>query len=260
MTLNRTPEGQLILGHVSHSQLSMWLRCPRQWEFRYVMGFREPPSGAQIEGGSYHKTLEINFKQKVDSHQDLPLDQCLDAYSDEWDARISGEEDVDWGEKEPGAYKDEGVSLVTEYMASTAFYVQPVIVELRLESKLAGTKFVCVPDMVDSNKIVIDHKTAARAYTQADVDYDIQATAEAFALGKPIDFQNHVAVKTKKPKIQIIKSYRTQADIDWWSRMARDIIAQMQSGVAPPRPVDAFGKAGFWCSARFCGYFGACRR
>ncbi len=242
----------MILDHVSHSQLNMWSRCARQWEFRYVKGLKMPPSGALIEGGCYHKALEFNFYQKITSFEDMPVNECLDAFSDEWDIRLSGE-DINWENKSPGFHKDEGISLVTEYMASTAFTVQPVVVEEALVSEVAGIKFLCVPDMIDMKKVVIDHKTSARAYSQNDVDKGLQASAEAFALDRPIMFQNHVAIKARVPKIQIIKSYRTRTDIDWWVEMAAQIITQMKTGIAPPNP------DGWHCSPRFCGFYELCR-
>jgi len=242
-----------LLDHVSHSQVNMWLRCPRQWEFRYVKGLKMPPSGALIEGGCYHRALEVNFRQKITSFEDLAIDECLDVYSDEWEKRLIEEESVDWGNKHPGTYKDEGYSLVTEYIASTAFSVQPISVEEITVSEVAGVTFVCIPDLVDIRKIVIDHKTSARSYNQDDVDKDIQASAEAFVLGRPIVFHNHVAIKSKVPRIQVVKSYRTRADIEWWEDMAAKVVSQMKTGVAPPNPI------GWHCSPRFCGFYELCR-
>jgi len=243
----------MILDHVSHSQLNQWLRCPRQWEFRYVKGLKMPPSGALIEGGCYHKALELNFRQKIASFEDLPVDECLDAFSDEWERRLVEEEFIEWENRTPGFHKDEGISLVTEYMASTSFTVQPAKVEEAIVTEVAGVKFVCVPDIEDVKKIVIDHKTAARAYRQEDVDKDLQASAEAFALDRPIMFQNHIAVKTKVPKIQVIKSFRIRTDIDWWAKLAAQVVAHMKTGIAPPNP------NGWHCSPRFCGFYGVCR-
>lgn len=243
-----------MLDHVSHSQISMWLRCPRQWSYRYVDGLKMPPSGALIEGSCYHKSLEANFRQKITSFSDLPVDECLDIFSDEWVQRLSAEEFIDWENKSAGRCKDEGISLVTEYMASTSFAVQPITVEESIVSEVAGVPFVCILDLVDKRKIVIDHKTSAKAYSQTDVDKDLQASAQAFALGRPIVFHNHVAVKSRSPYIQIIKSYRTHADIDWWLEAAAQVIVQMKTGVAPPRPV------GWQCSPRFCGFWDICRK
>lgn len=242
----------MILDHVSHSQFNMWDRCPRQWEFRYVMGLKIPPSGALIIGRSYHKALEVNFKQKVNSYVDLPVDDCLDAYSGEWENSIKEEERIEW-EGRPGVLKDQGIELVTEYMSTTAFVVQPIRVEEYIVSEVAGVKFVLVLDTQDINKIVIDHKTSNRAYTQDSIDTDPQASATAFALNRPIVYYNHVAIKTLRPRIQAIRTLRTRAHIDWWLEKAVQIVSQMRSGIAPPR------EGGWWCSEKYCGFWQLCR-
>lgn len=243
----------MILDHVSHSQIKLWLRCPKTWEYRYVQGLKIPPAGALIEGGCYHKALEVNYRQKITTQTDLPVDSCLDAFSDAWNNRLAEEEFIDWEERNPDVLKDEGISLVQEYQISTAPSVQPVKVEEACVSEVAGVKFVCVPDLEDNNRAVIDHKTSSRSFTQDDVDRDIQASAEAFALGRPIVFYSHVALKLKVPRIQIVKTFRTRADIEWWLNMVVGIIQQMKSGIAPPRPYD------WHCSERFCGYWSRCR-
>jgi len=248
-----------MLDHISHSQINMWLRCPRQWKYRYVDGLKIPPSGALIVGSAYHSALECNFIQKVESRKDLPLNDCLDLFSDAWEDRLLEEELVIWEQLGPGESKDQGASLVEEYIVSTSPSVQPVQVERTIYTEVAGVKFVCRVDLENDQRAVIDHKTSARAYSQDDVDGDIQASAEAFALCRPIVFYNHIALKLKRPRIQIVKSYRRQADIDWWVDMATGVVRQMESGVAPPRSIDAFGKSGFWCSERFCGYYERCR-
>lgn len=242
-----------ILDHVSHSQINMFLRCPRQWLYRYVEGLKIPPSGPLIEGGCYHKALEANYKQKITSRADIPVSSCLDAFSDAWDTRLAEEEFIDWEDKDPGDLKDEGISLVREYQHSTAPSIQPIKVEDTYVSEVAGVKFVCIIDLEDILHVVIDHKTSKRVYLQNDVDRDLQASAAAFVLGRPIIFYNHVAVKAKVPSIQLIKTYRMQADIDWYVEMVAQIVVQMSSGVAPPRPT------GWWCSPRFCGYYERCR-
>lgn len=249
----------MILDHVSHSQIEMYLRCPRQWEYRYVHGLKIPPSGALIEGGCYHEALERNFKQKIYTQEDLPLEECLDTFSVVWDARLLGEEFIDWEDQDPGRIKDEGISLVEKYMMTTSPSVQPAKVEEPYVSEIAGVKFICVVDLEEVSLAVVDHKTSGRKYTQADVDKTLQASAAAFVLNRGIVFYNHIALKTRTPTIQIVKTYRTHSDISWYVDMVVGIIAQMKTGLAPPRPVDAFGKDGWWCNERFCGYYSRCR-
>lgn len=243
----------MILDHISHSQIEMYLRCPRQWMYRYVQGLKIPPSGALIEGSCYHKALEGNFRQKVASLEDLPLSHCLDLFSDAWELRLEEEETIDWGNFSPGAIKDQGIGLVREYRESVSPLVLPVKVEEPYVSEIAGVKFVSFVDLEDAHGVIIDHKTSSKAYTQDDVDKSLQASAEAFVLNKAIVFHNHIAIKTRMPKIQIVKTVRMRADIEWYVDMVARIIVQMKTGVAPPRPT------GWWCSERFCGYWNLCR-
>lgn len=244
----------MILDHVSHSQISMWKRCPKQWEYRYVEGIKIPPSGALVLGSSYHETLELNFKQKMHTQKDLDLADFYDVFSTSWDTRIHEEEEIAWQDNErPHILKDVGTHLVGAYRKEVSPAVQPTSVENCMVTDIGGTKFVYIMDLIDTNEIVIDHKTSGKAYSQADVDKDIQASAAAFMLKRPILFQNHIAVKTSSPYIQIINSIRTDADIDWWLNMAKGIIAHMKTGIAPPNP------DGWHCSPNYCGYWNMCR-
>lgn len=239
--------------HVSQSQLDMWQRCPRQWEYRYISGLKMRPSGALIEGSCYHKSLEVNFTQKKETLTDLPVDDCLDAFSAEWDKTLANSEDVDWREMKPEAVKNEGHSLVRAYMMGMAPTVQPIEAEEWYVSKVAGVVFVMRIDLINDVGTVIDHKTSSKQYNKADVDRDMQASAAAFSLGRPVIFENHVAVKTITPRIQLIKTVRTREDIAWWLNCSSAIVQQMKSGIAPPRPT------GWWCSSDWCGYYQICR-
>jgi len=243
----------MITDHVSESQLSMWQRCPRQWQYRYVQGLKMRPSGALIEGSCYHKSLEVNFTQKKVTFEDLPVDDCLDAFSTEWSRVMSESEDVDWRGMKPEAVKNEGHSLVRTYMTVMAPNVQPIEAEEWYISKIADVVFVMRIDLINDVGTVIDHKTSSKSYNQADVDRDMQASAAAYSLERPIIFENHVAVKSSHPKIQLIKTVRTREDIAWWLDTSSAIVQQMKSGIAPPRPT------GWHCSPEWCGYYEMCR-
>jgi len=243
----------MITDHVSPTQLDMWQRCPRQWKYRYVDGLKSPPGFALIEGSCYHKSLEANFVQKITSFEDLPVDDCLDAFSTQWSKQLSESGDIDWGDRKPESIKNEGHSLVRTYMTVQAPSVQPIEVEEWYVSEVAGIRFVMRIDLLECNGIVIDHKTSSKSYNQSDVDKDMQASAAAFSLNRPVLFHNHIAVKIANPKIQVIKTIRTREDIEWWLDAASGIITQMKTGIAPPR-TDS------WiCSLKYCGYWSKCR-
>ena len=71
--------------HLSVTQLRMYLRCPLQYYFRYICGLKIPPTGDITLGRTVHAALEENYRQKVETHRDLPLDQVYDILSERWD-------------------------------------------------------------------------------------------------------------------------------------------------------------------------------
>jgi len=241
------------LNHISHSQIQLWDRCPRQWEYRYMKLIPSIPSGELVLGGAYHAALDFNFKQKIDSREDLSTEECLDMFAKEWGKRVRREESVNWGKKDPDRLMLVGLALVEEYIDSTAPTVQPLFSERTFRTEVAGIDFIYIMDLQDENKIVIDHKTAGRPYIQLDVDKDLQASAAAFVLGRSIVFHNHVAVKVKIPYIQIVKTIRVAADIEWWIKKVSLTVEHMMSGIAPPN-IDSW-----LCNPLYCSCWDMCR-
>ena len=136
-----------------------------------------------------------NLRKKMILGYDLDFDILADYFSTVWDKQARDAWNINWGKYNPGDMKDMGISLIERYLEEVAPGVIPQFVEQWLERDLDGVKFVCRIDLIDMNNVVIDHKTSARAYQQANVDKDMQASASAFMLGRPIIFHNHVAIR-----------------------------------------------------------------
>ena len=241
--------------HISWSQIDMFNRCPRQWAFRYVDELRSPPSGALIEGGVYHQTLEQNFRSKLETGEDMKVDDCTDLFADIWEKRMSNEDDIDWEDDKPGHLKDEGIELVDTYMTQLAPSVFPTAVEYVAIREVMGMEVVGVLDLISTDNKIIDHKTSSRLWNQGQVDEHGQATTYNFTLDKIIPVQFHVAVKPTKTlpaRVQVLETKRTLKQILWWVKMTEEIIEQMQSGLYPPRPGNWF------CGPKYCGYYQIC--
>lgn len=255
-----------VLDHVSPSQISMFLRCAKQWSYRYIDGIIAPPSISLIVGSAYHDALATNFMQKIESEQDLPISDVLDAFSTSWDRQLTrrvteddGEQqefetlDPEDEEEDTGDAKDMGVKLVRTYHYDTAPAVQPAAVEKWCEVEIADLKMVGRLDLQTTAGKVIDHKTSKRSKTQAEMDLEFQPFAYGLLCKGPVDFDFHVAVKTKKPKIQVIQTPKTAAEIIWFLRLAQQVWKAMHTGVYPPNPT------GWWCNEKYCGYHSMCK-
>jgi len=248
------PENLFTLDHLSHSQLSKWQRCPRSWEFLYVKKIKAPTSLTFVMGSAYHKALETYYLAKI-QRQELSIGDILGVYHEEFSAQVTkadGEAGIDFDEKSPADVKALGAVLVKLYMQEIAPGITPLSVEMPFNLNIMGVRITGRIDLIQANNRVVDHKTAAKAYKQEDADKEMQPCAYAFGLGREIEFDYHVAIKTKVPKLQIVSTRRTQAHINWWETMVMQEIQQMKTGIAPPRP------NGWHCSPKWCGYWARC--
>src|SRR3989338_2205413 len=73
---------------LSFTQLNMFLRCPRQYHYRYVLGIRTPASGAMVQSRVWHETVERNYRQKIASHTDLPLEDLQAFYVERFEEAL----------------------------------------------------------------------------------------------------------------------------------------------------------------------------
>ena len=150
--------------HLSHSQISAYIRCPVAYYSRYILGVKSQPSAAMVLGSAVHKAFEENFKQKSVSMKDLPSSAVKDVFRDYWrehskEATFSSEKD-----EVPDEMLDEGISMVEKYMDEVAPSIQPVAVEKRFFLKLPGVrrKILGFIDLITKDEAVIDFKTTKR--------------------------------------------------------------------------------------------------
>lgn len=193
----------LPLAHVSASSLGTFRRCPEQYRQRYLLGRKEPPSIKLLWGRADHQALEANWRQKIDSHKDLPVSEVQDAFAASLDSAVDesgGEAEVVWDGKKPGEVKDAGVELVAAYHRQASPQVQPVAVERRFELELAGVPVPVVGYIdLETEGPLVERKTAARAFKTVPGRYMLQAGVYQLATRRSVDF--HASVKTKTPQV-----------------------------------------------------------
>jgi hypothetical protein len=248
----------------------MALRCAQQYEFRYQYGLRIPPSGALIQGSSYHKALARCFNLKmVDQPADLA--DITATLSDAWDKQLADHtlkegddvqqfDKIEWGESDPGKLKDEAIALATLYTKDVAPAVEkPDLVEMNETITVGEIPFVVVADVITVAR-VIDHKLKAKMFSENDLAQELQPVAYTYSeerRGRP--FEYHVALKQKVPKVMTAKEAPSlrilpqQGDYDWFEVLVAKIAESIKLGSFPPNPT------GWACSERWCGYWNGCR-
>ena len=245
-----------MMDHISATQINMFLRCPAAYAFRYMEGLIIPPKSALTRGRSVHKAQEVNYRQKIESHLDLPLADIKDAASTEFDLAA---QDTEWHpDEKPGQVKDEAITLAGLYHQEIAPKVQPEFVEEEVYVTLdSGINLKGFIDVVQEGGIIRDTKTTGRTPGQDAMDKNLQMTAYSLAyralLGKPEEgLRLDYLVNTKTPKVMTLEGSRTAQDITRFERTAAEISRAIQTGIFYPN------QDNFLCSPEHCGYWAKC--
>lgn len=189
--------------HLSASSLNLLQRCPENWRRRYVSHERDGKNGALVWGGADHYAHEVNFRQKIESHVDLPVEDVKLAFAEGFDRAVDeggGMSQVSWGDDDAGALKDAGVRMVAAYHEQVSPSVQPVAVEARFEVAIPGLPVPVIGYIdVETEDSSIERKTAKAKTVVVKPGWRIQGLLYQLSNPNPIDW--HVSVKTKTPSI-----------------------------------------------------------
>jgi putative RecB family exonuclease len=248
--------------HLSFTQLNMFLRCPRQYEFRYMDGLKIPPSGAMVQSRVWHETIEKNYRQKISSEADLPLSDMQEFFAARFDEAFGSEEVVFEEDANPARLKDQGVSIVATHHNIIAPKVRPALVEEKFLVSL-GEEFpyelMGVWDLVEADGTIVDNKAYSRTPSQDDIDKDLQFTL--YSLGyrasrKQVEkgIRMDAVIKNKQPKAVQLRTSRTNEDCRWLLGLIEKVVQAIGSGTFYPNP------SGWHCSPKFCGYWDKCKQ
>lgn len=258
---------QTIRTYVSHSQLDMFTRCGEAYRRRYILGEKIAPGMALLKGSGVHGMAEENFRQKIDSKEDLDTKELLEIADAKFEERrhedgyiLTSEEEKVGAKKVLGQTKDGVMRLTRLYREKCSPSIQPELVEHEIRIELPGhpTDMLGILDVVTSDGRIKDLKTSGRSKQQADADDSTQMTWYAMAYqalrGKPsagIDLE--VLVDTKTPKHQRLSTSRGQHDYEVLLARLNTMLAGREAGIFHPAPIGSW-----WCSAKFCGYWNTC--
>lgn len=256
--------------YVSVSQVKTYLLCPRRYELKYVRG--SDPEFVPVAlafGTAFHEALAAYYQEIKVTGEPLRRDLLLDVFRTAWDRASSGPVPLQGDDEDDTAgMVDRGVSMLHAFHehAARRESVEVEAVEhgftialhdpdsgAPLEEQLVGTMDLVLREA--GILVVVEHKTAARRYTEDQLRRDLQLSAYKVAaresgLGE-VALRFQVVTKTKVPAVQIADVYRDVHDEDDFIRTAVGVLRAIDAGVSYP-------VRGWAC--RSCPYTGACSR
>lgn len=254
---------------LSASQIGMFLRCARQWAFRYIEKIIVPPSGAMKQGNAFHRMAEKNYAQKMGSRVDLNERDLTEFFAFEFEEQMKAEEVILQENETEGGLKDQGVQLTRVFRSGIAPKVQPVAVEGNFKVPIGkGDAQVMLNgyiDVIDEQGRIRDTKamTPQRVPNQFDLSRDLQLSTYALARKledvdslpteeKPALVMLDVAVKLVHPEARILPTARSIEGLRLHANTIGNVAKAIRADAFPRNPT------GWWCSPKWCGYWDRC--
>ena len=202
------------LDHLSPSSLTMFRRCPRQFQERYLHGRKERPAEAPVIGTAVHAGLERNFAKKIESHEDLPTHELIDWFMDEgFAATVAREQekagtDIHW-DTDPESARARGKKMLGEYQNTVSPRIQPVGVEGSVSVDFGLPVPVVGRFDLLRESSTIDWKTGKSTRRKPQESWRIQAAVYGEATGRPVEF--HSISATVKGAVTIVTPLESEA-------------------------------------------------
>ena len=258
--------------HISYSQIFTYLHCSLKYRFQYVEA--RPPERISVAlpfGTAIHAALELFYRTHMEKRKIAGLEMLEQIFEDTFTtALLRSEVPVIHKEDETkDTLIETGKAMLRAFSKTVNLKNTEVI---GVEAPLTGRLYTDQGQPTDFNVIgvidalirdeygivAIDHKTAARAKQQADVDEDLQFSAYAYLLasnrivGKADDVQCRMDVlrKMKRAKMEHYHTVRTPSHRRRFAKIACQVLHAIDNQVFYP--------VRSWMCAD-CGYQDACR-
>ena len=174
--------------HVSVSQVKTYLICPRKYELRYVRGLQpESRALALVFGSAIHEALAAFYVALQTDTEPAP-EHIITVFGDALDAECREGPEVDEGKTTVGEIKDKGIALLrlfheqVERPDKVLAVEQPFTMDLTdpRSGQVIEEQFTGVIDAIiemHGQRVLVEHKTAARKWSQDQLEHDLQISA-----------------------------------------------------------------------------------
>lgn len=257
LELNALPKNYL-----SFTQIAMFLRCPRQYAYRYIEGLKMPPNGNLILGKGAHRGLEWGYSEQIAQGQHPETSKIKESTAEFIHQEINAaknEGEIEWSENDnAGKIVDDGVTLVEKYDNEVGRHLTAKSVEEKFEVAFTNVEYKMSGrmDLTTTNGRLIDFKTARKSPPENEAEASEQLTAYQIALGdKPKSLEIHGLIRKKTPEIVVrIAPARPQSRINDFLENFGKVATLIKTGLFPKVLENAPGSPCSWC-----GYYEKCR-
>lgn len=225
--------------------------CQVKWFYRRVLGLPETRGAALGLGTAVHEAIGANFRQKIETREDLPAAGVVALFRDAF-ARQLDEITLD-PKDDANDLRECGDVMTRVYMEQCAPRIQPAAVETPVRGLIGDVAVQGFIDVIDTDGDIIDVKTASKKPSGISPGYRVQVSTYAMLESKASGRARlDTLTKTKTvvshaQTLEITDSDRLQA-----TRLYSIAQEQMRAGVFMPN------RGSHLCSRKYCSFWERC--
>lgn len=271
---------KLILpkNYLSPSAIDMYLKCPKKYEYHYVLGISTPKTAALIKGSAIHKGIETYYNLRLEKVADIKATEIAD-FAVEKLTEIATDNEV----KLEGTEKDKSIKEVhtatNNYIQKVGSNVVPVTVEAELRCVIKGVPILGYTDLIrEMNEeeialqkklvedgaiseedgyiktVVCDNKTSNKRWVQNNLENSLQLNL--YSIGTGINQQeiHNIVLGVGGCPTYKLKATCSKAKGTHIANLIRDVAESITKGSFP-----RCGLGNWWCNEKFCDFYDVCR-
>jgi CRISPR/Cas system-associated exonuclease Cas4 (RecB family) len=213
--------------HLSFSAINEYLMCGLKYKFGRVDKIQPMfTPDVLIFGKCIHQVCE-NYNYECLMGDIPPLPTLVSVFETCWDKAVESEDTIKYSRgKDYHTLRKDGAAITRKFYENRIADDHQIIgIEEPFSLEIEGLPypFIGVIDLIEMDNngdlVVTEYKTAARAYTKAQADENMQLTLYQLAMRQngyseiDIRLKFDVMVKTREPKFQRCPTVRTDEDI-----------------------------------------------
>lgn len=238
---------------LSPSALNCFSDCSAKWFYRRVLGLPEARTAALTIGSAVHDAISANFRQKIETHEDLPIEGVRLVARDSLERQFDAGDVVFDKEETPYSVAETVDALVSVYMSDAAPLIEPAAVDLPVEGSIGGVSVRGYVDLLDVDGRIIDLKTAGKKPSGILPSHRLQVTTYSMITpGASGSGRLDTLTKTKTVRHYAETFEVTPADRKLTERLYSITLDQMKTGLVAPN------RASRICGRKYCSFADRC--
>jgi len=251
--------------HLSASSISKYIDCSLLYRFSKIDRLKPDfTMDVLIFGSAVHFVISlIHQGRKVGSP--LGISDVCQAFEEQWAAAVNKTENLRYSKENTfESLMAQGKDMLKAYFESgleEGFRVLSIEEPFRFAIPGLPVPIIGITDLTEEDHsgtvIITDFKTRSKAYSESEIDSDIQLTLYQMAMraseyrDREIMLRFIALIKTKKPRVEHYWTVRTTLDEKRLARKAIEVWDGIQKGVFIPND-------GHWKCLN-CGFKTACQ-